>query len=184
MDTNIAILTGNLAQNPETTDIGSEKMVCEFKLAVQGFSDEVSFFDIQAFGKLGQLCQRYLQRGSRVLLQGRSKELRTTKGDKKKSRVVIIADSVQFLSPHSGCSCSDPNRPLPPRVEDGEHWTRPSEYPHCPRCGEKYIPSRSGGDDNIARVTCDCGTTFLVQALKQSMYCVSLLKSTEVRSGE
>lgn len=97
MDTCFFIMTGNLTANPEILGEGDKQRVV-FSIAAKGLGEEISFFEIQTTGKLAELCNRYLARGARVLVKGRPRQERSELKGKKHSRVVFVADEVQFLS--------------------------------------------------------------------------------------
>ena len=54
-------------------------------------------------GKVGENCNKYLTKGKRVLVEGRLKtNAWTNKDGDKRSKVYVVANSVQFLSPVNG----------------------------------------------------------------------------------
>lgn len=72
-------LIGHLGKAPETRFTPSGKKVCSFSLAVnrrwKGQGGEVKehtdWFNIDAWGRLGEICQQYLNKGSLVYVEGR-----------------------------------------------------------------------------------------------------------------
>jgi len=63
-------LTGRLARNPETQEVKTNN-VAKFSLAVGGFKkDSVSFFDCEAWGKAGEIIQKYCEKGKQVAVVG------------------------------------------------------------------------------------------------------------------
>jgi len=103
---NVTILMGNLTRDPELKEIGDNLSVCEFSIAVNHeYTDksgekqkEVSFFDINAWNKAGRACYEYLEKGRGVHVVGRLKQERwETDEQQKRSRIRVIAHSVQFL---------------------------------------------------------------------------------------
>jgi single-strand DNA-binding protein len=58
------------------------------------------FFDVAAFGKVGELVVQYLDKGSRVAIDGRLnwKEWESKEGQKRQA-VNVIANEVYFLDP-------------------------------------------------------------------------------------
>jgi len=109
---NLAILRGNLGQNPETGKNG----VCRFTVATnrrwtdqQGNRQEdVQWHQVVVFNKLGENCARFLKKGSQVLVEGRI-EYREYEG---KWYTSIIARSVEFLDKPDGAGSR--NRQQPP----------------------------------------------------------------------
>ncbi|MGE5248418.1 MAG: single-stranded DNA-binding protein [Verrucomicrobiota bacterium] len=108
---NRVILAGNLVRDPETRFVPSGLAVTAFGIAVNSryksksgneMKEEVSFFDIVAFGKTGELCAEYLSKGSPVLVEGRLRQRRWEADGVKRSKVEILADNVQFLGSPRG----------------------------------------------------------------------------------
>ncbi len=104
---NKVFLMGNLTREPELRYTpGSNAAVCEFGLAVNRRytqngqeRDETCFLDIVVWGKQGESCSRFLQKGMPVLIEGRLSYEQWTEKDsqKKRSRIRVVADRVQFL---------------------------------------------------------------------------------------
>src|SRR4030067_2063840 len=74
---NRVILAGNLVRDPEIRYLPSGLSVTSFAIAVNSryrqnneLKEEVSYFDIVAFGKLGETCAEYLSKGRPVLVEG------------------------------------------------------------------------------------------------------------------
>ncbi|MBE0568937.1 MAG: single-stranded DNA-binding protein [Deltaproteobacteria bacterium] len=110
---NRVILAGNLTRDPETRFIPSGTAVTEFGIAVNSrykskatneVKEEVSFFDIVVFGKMGENCAEYLAKGSPLLIEGRLRQRRWEQDGAKRSKIEVLADNVQFLGSRSGAS--------------------------------------------------------------------------------
>jgi len=106
---NKVILMGNLTRDPELRYTASGAGVTSFGLAVnrkykQGdeMKEDVCFVDITVWGKQGENCTQYLNKGSGVLIEGRL-QFRTWETDdgQKRSKLDVVATTVQFL-PKSG----------------------------------------------------------------------------------
>tara|TARA_R110002020_G_scaffold354675_4_gene567421 strand:+ start:1073 stop:1492 length:420 start_codon:yes stop_codon:yes gene_type:complete len=97
------ICVGNLTRDPETKPVNdSGDSVTNLAVAVNNplSKDEVFFADVQAWGKVGENCSKYLTKGKRVLVEGRLKtNTWTNKEGDNRSKVYVVANSVQFLSP-------------------------------------------------------------------------------------
>lgn len=92
-------LIGYLGREPDTRVTQSGKKVCHFRLAVtRRGSDEPDWFRIQAWGKLGEVCQQYLAKGRLVFIEG---DLHTDRWlDEKHEtqyRTYVIARGMQML---------------------------------------------------------------------------------------
>ncbi|MBF0539716.1 MAG: single-stranded DNA-binding protein [Nitrospirae bacterium] len=99
---NRVILGGYLTHTPIYRLISDEfnenKSVSTLRLAVNSYNGEVLFIDVVAFGKQAMSCHQYLDKGSRVLVEGRLKESIWEYEGQRKSKVQCIASKVVFLS--------------------------------------------------------------------------------------
>jgi single-strand DNA-binding protein len=106
---NSVVLTGNLATDVEVKDLGDDRQVANFLLAVDRIgSEEADFFRITAWNKQAELCGRYLVKGKRAGVDGRLKSSSWEDGDgNKRTSVEVVARQVEFLSPPNGENGSD-----------------------------------------------------------------------------
>lgn len=100
-------LIGNLTKDPESKAAGTHT-IASFSIAVNRRSkaadgtqkEDVSFFDCEAWNKTAELVMQYLKKGRTVLVGGRLQQDRwQTAEGQNRSKVKIVADNVQFLSP-------------------------------------------------------------------------------------
>ncbi len=67
-------IIGNLGRDPETRALPGGDSVTSFSVATserrRDGSEITTWFSVSAFGKLGEICQAYLRRGSRCYLEG------------------------------------------------------------------------------------------------------------------
>lgn len=107
MSFNFVIQDGNLTRDPEFSVIASGTNLCKFSIAVNKkykvasgeLKEDVNFFDIECWGKLAEICNKFLKKGSRVLISGELKQDRfQDKDGNNKSKIKIVASQVQFLS--------------------------------------------------------------------------------------
>jgi len=103
-------LVGNLARDPESRQAG-EYNVTRLVVAVNDNrqKDKVSYVDVEAWGKLGEICQKYLTKGRQVLANGRIVQDTWEKDGKKNSKLYVKADNVQFLGGKGGDSENEPS---------------------------------------------------------------------------
>jgi single-strand DNA-binding protein len=97
-------LIGYLGRDPESKFTTTGKKVCHFSMGVTqrwkaaGETKEYTdWFNIEAWGRLGEISQEYLKKGSLVFVEGR---LKTDKYDDKgetKYYTKVVALSMQFL---------------------------------------------------------------------------------------
>jgi single-strand DNA-binding protein len=101
---NKIIITGRLTKDPEVKYIGNiNKSLTEMYVAVnRNFSSkaakEADFFNVSAWEKLGEVCAKYLQKGSLVAVTGRLKITTSKNEEGNITRYTnIIAEDIQFL---------------------------------------------------------------------------------------
>lgn len=101
---NRVILMGHLTRDPALKHASSGTEICEFGLATnrkrkQGdtFVEEVCFIDITCFGAQAKNSAQYLKKGALCLLEGRLNFSQWEKDGQKRSKLDVVADSVQFM---------------------------------------------------------------------------------------
>ena len=99
---NKVFLLGNLGKDPEIRTTQSGKMVTSFSLGVQeGFGDRktTSWHNIVCWEKLAESAGNYLDKGSKVLVEGKIIS-RSYEGKDGQKRYVteIVASHLEFLS--------------------------------------------------------------------------------------
>src|SRR5437870_5349399 len=105
---NKVILAGNLTRDPELRYTPKGLAIAKFGLAINRSwkdgetgetKEEVTFVDIDAFGKQAETIGQYLKRGKPVLIEGRlrldSWEDKNTK--EKRSRLGVVLETFTFL---------------------------------------------------------------------------------------
>jgi single-strand DNA-binding protein len=117
---NQVILMGNLTRDPELRTTPTGQNVCSFSLAVnrswQGsdgqMQDAVDYFDVTAWGKLGELVNQYLKKGRKCLVMGRLSQRSWEKDGQKHSKVEVVANDVTFLD-GGGSASAEPSMARP-----------------------------------------------------------------------
>jgi single-strand DNA-binding protein len=103
---NKVLLMGNLTRDIELRNLPSGMAVAAFGLAVnrrwknqQGEQqDEVTFVDLEAFGKPAEVMNQYLRKGSAVFIEGRLKlDQWDDKDGGKRSKMKVVVESFQFI---------------------------------------------------------------------------------------
>jgi single-strand DNA-binding protein len=103
---NRVMLAGNLTRDPQVRFLASEKAVAEFGLAInRRFKDkdgqnkeEVTFVDVETWGRTAELVGQYLTKGRACYIEGRLKfDSWEDKEGQKRSKLKVVADNVQFL---------------------------------------------------------------------------------------
>ena len=102
---NSILLEGNVVRDVQVRKTQKGTPVCNFTIASNrtykseagSFEREVYFFDIEAWGKLSDICSENCSKGRGVRVVGRLKQNRwTDKDGKRTSRINVVADHVEF----------------------------------------------------------------------------------------
>lgn len=103
---NRVFLAGRLTSDPQVKFLANEKAVANFGLAVNHKykgadgtpKEDVTFIDVEAWGRTAELVGQYLAKGRSCFIEGRLKlDTWEDKEGKKQSKLRVSADSVQFL---------------------------------------------------------------------------------------
>lgn len=105
MEINRVIIIANTTRDVELKSTPSGASVANFSIASNRkykagdeTKEEVSYFDCVAWGKLAELCEKYVKKGDRVGIEGRLQQRRWETDGKKSSKVEIVVENIQFLS--------------------------------------------------------------------------------------
>ena len=114
---NKVILIGNLGAKPELKYLPSGQAVCELRLATneqwtdknQQKQERTEWHRVVVWGKTGENCAQYLDKGRSVYIEGR---LQTRSWDDKNSgekryMTEIVANTVQFLGGGGGAGAGE-----------------------------------------------------------------------------
>lgn len=118
---NKVLLIGNLTRDVELRTTPNGKNVANFGLAVQRRrapegQPQADFFNITAWGALGETCARYLSKGRKAAIAGtiQIRQYDATDG-MKRTAVDVIADEVEFLP-----SARDGAPPIPETMDEAK----------------------------------------------------------------
>jgi len=143
---NKVFLLGNLTRVPELRYTPNGAAVCEFGLAVNRKyvannqeKDETCFVNIVVWGKQGESCQRYLEKGSLAMIEGRLQydQWDDRETGKKRSTLRVVAERVQFVGGTSGRQGQDDNYQAP--QQNGGYQQAPQQS------GGQKAPQQNGG---------------------------------------
>ena len=104
-------MTGNLTADPELRSLPSGMSVCSMRIACNTrrknastgeWEDKPNYFNVTVWGAQGENCAQYLSKGRPVAIDGRLEwsEWESQDGGKR-SKVEVVADTVQFLGSRS-----------------------------------------------------------------------------------
>ena len=120
MNFNRIVIVGNLTRDPETRALPSGQNVASFSVATNRIWNDPSgnrqeateFHNVVAFGKLADICSRYLNKGRLVLIEGRIQTRSWQDQDgNKRYRTEIVTDNMQMgprINTGSGPTTSQP----------------------------------------------------------------------------
>lgn len=92
-------IIGNLTKKPEMRQTSTGKDVCSFDVAVYVSPDKSDFYSVSAWGKQGESCFKYLDKGKKVYVRGDLSTSIYTSHDRPHIQLNINASEVEFLSP-------------------------------------------------------------------------------------
>jgi len=130
---NKVILLGNLTRDPELRQSPGGMAICKLSLAVnRSYTkgdgtpvEEVTYVDIDAFGKQAEVLARYLTKGRPLFVEGRLRLDQWEKDGKKNSRLTVVLENFQFVGGREqggaaaeGSGSYDDSAP-PPRAAGG-----------------------------------------------------------------
>lgn len=139
MSVNKAILVGRLGRDPETRYTSGGQAVCNFSMATdETFKDRngerqkrTEWHRIAMWGKLAEIGQQYLKKGSLVYIEGRiqSREWTDKEGNKRTSHD-IVANVMRMLGSRADAAAAGSGRSAAPQAaEHGDaHEPAPDDF--------------------------------------------------------
>lgn len=104
---NKVILMGNLTRDPELRVTPSGLQICKFSIAINRvFStadgerrEEVTYVDLDSFGKQADVISKYMTKGRSIMVEGRLKldQWDDKNTGEKRSRLGVVVENFQFL---------------------------------------------------------------------------------------
>ena len=120
-------IIGNLTKDPEARTTPNGNTVCSFTVAVnrkKASEPTTDFFRVNAWGKLGELCAKYLGKGRKVAVVG---ELQARTYDNKDGKTMlsldVVADEVEFLTPAENAE----SKPAKKSKENSDGYNKTAE---------------------------------------------------------
>jgi single-strand DNA-binding protein len=147
---NKVILVGNLTRDPEVRTTPGGTKIAKLGLAVNRryrtrdsneLKEEVTYVDIDAFTQQAELMERYCQKGSALLVEGRLRldQWETANGEKR-NKLCVVMENFQFLSGREDPSGGEPTR----EAEKSNPASRPASSESS---GENASSKTPGGDN-------------------------------------
>jgi single-strand DNA-binding protein len=159
MSVNKAILVGRLGRDPETRYTSGGQAVASFTLATdESFKDRsgqrqkrTEWHRIVLWGKLAEIAQQYLKKGSQVYIEGRiqTRQWEDKRDGQKRSTTEIVASGMKFLGggraegAAAGASAGAGGGPTHARSVDADFdpaGPPPEEHVSGPEISDEDIP--------------------------------------------
>ena len=111
MSINRVIISGNLTRDPELRSTASGLPVLGFGVAVNDrrknqqtgeWEDYPNFIDCTMFGARAESLNRYLNKGTKVSIEGKLRWSQWERDGQKRSKLEVIVDELEFMSSRSG----------------------------------------------------------------------------------
>lgn len=129
MGINKVFLSGNLTRDPELRATASGTQVLEFGLAVNErvrnqqtdvWEERANFFSCIVFGRRAEALSHYLAKGAKVSIEGSLRYSSWERDGVKRSKVEVIVDELEFMSPYAAAGEPVAADSLPVVAESGE----------------------------------------------------------------
>ena len=151
---NKVILIGRLTRDPEMRYTTSGRAIARISLAVnrkwyneaRELQEEVSFIDVDAFGKRAETIGQYLKKGRPIFVEGRLRQdqWEDKQTGQKRSQLKVVLENFRFLpsggqsreggspdSPRRAAADSEPQRPpqnQPQRLQSTPNQPPPTDH--------------------------------------------------------
>jgi single-strand DNA-binding protein len=125
---NKVILMGRLTRDPEMRYGQSGTGIASFSLAVdrrfkREGQAEADFFNCTAFGKQGEFVEKYLKKGTKVLLEGEIQQNNYTNKDGQEVRSYqIITNSIEFAESKNATQAGGGDNSFAPSTDAGSDF--------------------------------------------------------------
>ena len=131
---NKVILIGNLGRDPEMRYTANQQPIANFSVATSDSwtdrnsnerQERTEWHRVACFGRLAEICEQYLRKGSKVYIEGRL-QTRSWEGQDGQTRYAteIIARDMQMLDSRGGENYSAPGPSGPPPSDPGDYGSR------------------------------------------------------------
>jgi single-strand DNA-binding protein len=94
---NVVSLIGNLCTGVDLKELGADKKVASFLLAVDRPGEGADFVRVSTWDRQAETCAEHLAKGARVAVDGRLRSRSWEEEGKRRSVVEVVANRVEFL---------------------------------------------------------------------------------------
>ena len=150
MSINKVVLTGNLTRDPELRSLPSGTSVLGFGIAVNErrknqqtgqWEERPNYFDCNMFGTRAEAVSKFLTKGTKVAIEGRLQWRQWEKDGQTRSKVDIIVNEIEFLSPRDGSSSAPaPSQPAARPAPQGYSNPPSAPAPNADAYSDEDIP--------------------------------------------
>jgi single-strand DNA-binding protein len=143
---NKVVLVGNLTRDPELRYTPKGTAIAKIGLAVNRVwtneagekKEEVTFVDVDVFGRTAENVGQYMRKGRPILVEGRLKldQWDDKQTGQKKSKLGVVAENVQFLGSSKDGESGGGGAPAAPRAARPAPAAAPSAPPAEPVEGD------------------------------------------------
>lgn len=123
---NTVILMGRLTRDPEIRYGGANNTaVARYSIAVdrrfkQEGQPEADFFNLVSFGKAGEFVEKYLRKGTKIVIEGELHNNNyTNKDGQKVYSMDIVTRNIEFAESKSSQGAQDNPQPMPNAEAEG-----------------------------------------------------------------
>lgn len=124
---NKVILIGNLGKDPQTKKFDNGNKLCNFSIATtENWTDKntgekkskTDWHNISVGGKLADICDRFLNKGSKVYVEGKLSYREYEKDGEKRIFTEVKASSITFMGGNNNDNSSNYSAPEPTNEPD------------------------------------------------------------------
>ena len=126
MSVNKIIIVGNVGQTPTIRTAGETKIASFTVATTERFKDkeETEWHNVSVFGKLAEVVEKYVDKGTQLYVEGRIKtEKYTDKNGVERTATRVIANTIQMLGGKKE------SQPAQQAVQQRPKATTPMPYP-------------------------------------------------------
>ena len=107
MSINRGFITGNLTRDPEMRQTNGGMPIMGFGMAVNErrknqqtgeWEDYPNYVDCTMFGTRAEAVSRYLQKGSKVAIEGKLRYSSWERDGQRRSKIEVIVEEIEFMS--------------------------------------------------------------------------------------
>jgi len=146
---NKVTISGNITRDIESKFTQSGMAIASFGVAVnerrkkgEEWVDTVHFIDVTAFGKKAEAIAQYMQKGSKILIDGKLDFQQWEKDGQKRSKLAVILNEFEFMG-----GKQEGQAQMPPVMPPREGYQSPQNPTYTqaqqPRIQESDIPQRA-----------------------------------------